>query len=401
MKLTSLCLAVAFTAALHALMANTTPAQTLTTEERLARIEAQLSRLEQRLGDTISADELAPTLKEYSALTKNLDWNGKSSFIAVKGAGKEKSLTLGGYIHAQAEAGDAPDDRYGTASPTADRIYIRRARITVKGSFAEHLDFALQTDLSANTLGSTSSARAQMTDALVTYKKFPLANFTVGQFKTPYGYEQLLSDAKGPFIERSLPNDRLTISRQQGIAISGAAPSQTFTYSLGAFNGNGINTSVNDNDQFMYVGRIAGQIWAKDKDRLTLGANAFRSRDSVDDHRTGSGVDLQFSTPRFEAAAEFLQLDSDKLTGADTKSDGWSAWFTYHLIPNKLQSVLRYETYDSNTDTTDTTSETWVLGLNYFLKGDDLKLSFNYAYGNPAGTLDWQGRFLSRLQVVF
>ena len=68
MKLSSFILpAFLFAACLGALPAK---GATPSLEDRLAKLEAALNRLEARLGDTVSADELAPTLKEYSDLTK-------------------------------------------------------------------------------------------------------------------------------------------------------------------------------------------------------------------------------------------------------------------------------------------------------------------------------------------
>src|SRR3982751_3608872 len=67
-------------------------------EERLTRLEAALARIEQRLGDTVSADELAPTLKEFSDLTRQIGWDGKSALTIAKAAGKEQKLSIGGYI---------------------------------------------------------------------------------------------------------------------------------------------------------------------------------------------------------------------------------------------------------------------------------------------------------------
>src|SRR4051812_35891128 len=81
-------------------------------EDRLARIEQQLARLEARLGDTVTATELAPTLKEFSDLNRQLGWDGKSPLTVVKAAGKEQRLSIGGYVQAHAEFGDAPDSRY-------------------------------------------------------------------------------------------------------------------------------------------------------------------------------------------------------------------------------------------------------------------------------------------------
>ena len=100
----------------------------LTTEERLARIESAIARIEARLNDTVSADERAPTLKEFSDLTRPLGWDGKSPLPAVKPAGKEKFLALGGFIQANYMSGNTPDSR---VTGNFDTFLLRRARLSL------------------------------------------------------------------------------------------------------------------------------------------------------------------------------------------------------------------------------------------------------------------------------
>lgn len=42
-----------------------------------------------------------------------------------------------------------------------------------------------------------------------------------GQFKSPFGYEQLYGDPRLPTLERTLVNDRLTFGRQIGFQVFG------------------------------------------------------------------------------------------------------------------------------------------------------------------------------------
>ena len=51
-------------------------------------------------------------------------------------------------------------------------------------------------------------------DAFVAWTKYEAANLQLGQFKTPFGYDQLVPDAKTLFVERTLANDRLTVGRR-------------------------------------------------------------------------------------------------------------------------------------------------------------------------------------------
>lgn len=370
-----------------------------TVEERLSRIENALARLEARLNDTVSADELAPTLKEYSDLTKALGWDGKSPLTAVKPAGKEKSLSLGGFIQGQAEFGDSPDTRF----VAGDRFFLRRARIGVKGSFAEHFDFTLQADLGSNSVGNVTGNRAQATDAFIVWNKHEVANVTFGQFKTPYGYDQLLSDTKVITIERPLPSDSLTLSRQLGAMVSGSVLGKKLSYAAGLFNGSGVNTSTNDNDNFMYVGRVNGTVFTGKDLKLTAGAGAFASRDTgtFTGRRTGGAFDAQLAYARGEINAEFFRTHFDRVTGTDTSAEGWSILGTFFVVPKTVQLITRYETYDPNRDLANDDADLWTFGVNYLIKGDDLKLGLNYLVGDPAGPLSNQGRLLTRIQVVF
>ena len=326
----------------------------------------------------------------------------------VKAAGKEKTLTLGGYIQMQGEAGDAPDSRFNGIN---DRFLLRRTRLTVKGAFAENFDFTIQSDFGNNSIGGVSGYRAQLADAFVNWSKYSFANVQIGQLKTPHGYEQLLSDTKTLFVERSLPNDQLTVSRQIGLGVNGAVANKRVTYGAGIFNGNGVNNGVNNGENFMYAGRVAATAWTRGTDKLAFGVNGFASTDtgitvpmlsgSFTGSRTGWGADGQLTLGKLEVGAEFLHMLATRRTGVDGTAEGWSAFAGYYVLPKTLQAVLRFETYDSNVDAADTTSDTWTLGLNYYLKGDDLKFALNYLFGDPAGPLEDKGRLLGRLQVVF
>ena len=358
------------------------PALAATVEERLGQLETQL--------ETIAA--------ENAALRQKL---GEAAPVFVTASGKEKSLAIGGYIQVQGEAGDAPDSRF----PEEDRLLVRRARLTVKGSFAENIDFVFQSEFGNGNLGTTANYRAQLTDLYLRWTRHDFAHVTVGQFKTPFGYEQLVSDTKTLFIERSLPNDRLTLSRQIGAMVSGDIVEDRLDYAVGLFNGNGVNRGGNDNDQFTYVGRLAGTVYESEKIRLTAGANAFAADTATSGgaagERDGLGLDVQVRAGRLDLGAEWLRAESAPDTGADSTADGWSAHVAWQLVPKKFQLLTRFETYDPNTSVAGDDGEVWTVGCNYFVKGDDIKLSLNYLLGDPAGAEDDQGRLLARAQIIF
>ena len=83
----------------YALLITSARAATPSLEERLARLEAQLQRIEARLGDTVSATEIVPVLQEVSDLSRQLGHDPKNPPSVVKVAGKEQKLSLGGFTH--------------------------------------------------------------------------------------------------------------------------------------------------------------------------------------------------------------------------------------------------------------------------------------------------------------
>lgn len=365
-----------------------------TLADRISRLEEQLARIEARLDGVPPPAELTPVIKEFRDLSKQLGWDGKSPLTVVRAAGREQRLSVGGYAQIQGEFGDSPDARFNGVS---DRFQLRRMRITVKGAFQENFEFTLQPEFGNNAISGVNGYRAQFADAFLAWTRYPAFNVQVGQFKTPFGYEQLLPDIRVPTVERSLPNDQLTVGRQIGIGLAGTLPKNAFSYSVGAFNGNGVNNGANDNDQFMFAGRLGATVWSRDADRLAFGVNGFTTRDTgvFVGRRHGGGVDAQLSLGRFDLQAELLRVRSGGL------ADGGSALVGWYFVPRALQAIVRYERFRADTAAANTTSDGWVFGVNYYVKGDDIKLAFNYHLGDPAGPLSNQGRFFSRLQVAF
>jgi hypothetical protein len=360
-----------------------------------ATVEERLEQLEKKVG-TLT--------QENATLKKQLGYDAKGNAPAtVTALGKETKLAFGGYIQTQAEFGESPDARF----PASDRFLIRRARIGVKGTFAENFDFTLQSDWGSNSLGTTASYRAQLSDAYISWTKYSFAIPTIGQFKVPYGYEQLLSDTKTVCIERSLPSDMLTLPRQAGVMVAGSFYEKRLGYATAVTNGNGNNNGSNDNDQFLYLGRVYGTVLNKGGVKATLGVNTFRTYDtgtgagSFTGYRLGRGIDTQIYYAGAEVDAELLRTRFDRTTGADYDTQGWALMGSYFFIPNKWQAVFRYENYDPNTTIEADRTILRTYGVNYLLKGDDIKLQLNYLVGNPPSTTTHQDRLIFRLQIIY
>lgn len=339
------------------------------------------------------------------------------SLGVVKPGGKEPTLSIGGLLQAQTDVGDRGDSRFANDN---DRFYLRRARLNAMGKFLEEFDFKLEMDL-AGTLANTTGLRAQLTDGYVNWNRRPDANVRIGQFKTPFGFEQLYADPRLFTMERTLVNDRLTAGRQLGMQVNGDLFEKRLSYAVGAFNGNGVNNNFNDDDRFLMAGRLSGVIW---QGRLggqsatwSLGGNAYSSEDTnitqpaefgfdsnvFSGQRLGTGIDTQLQAGRFDFWAEALRTSwepTSRRPSASFESDGWYAQGAYSVIKDRLQVVLKAETFDPRTEADGDATEIGTAGINWYLKGHDLKLQMNYLRVRIEDRDD-QDKILARIQVVF
>src|SRR6266481_5098004 len=189
--------------------------------------------------------------------------------VVVVPRASELNLVLGGYVQINFEDGDvsAFEGRFGQTA-LKDRFRLRRARINLTGDFAEQFDYKVEGDFE-NSDGINSNRTAfEATDIFVNWHQFAEANIKAGQWKAPFGLEQLTPDPSLIIIERSLPTGAITPERQIGIQLWGKPfaniwpdEKDLLTYYAGIFNGNGRNTTVNDNNNFMYVGRLESTLF--------------------------------------------------------------------------------------------------------------------------------------------
>ena len=368
-------------------------------------VEQRLQTLEQQVHDLA---------KENAELKKQLGWKAAVAPVLPSPGGSETKLSIGGFLQAQAEFGRAADPRW---SGIKDRFFFRRARIYVAGSFAEDFDFKAELDLQGNTLGAGTGQLARANELFINWHRYAFANLRFGQLKPAYGAEALFSDTKTLTIERSLSSDRLADGRQLAVGAAGDILDKRLSYYAVIANGNGANVSANDNSKFQKSARISftpvagtvGKIvlgldglWTKDvgvgKSDLGLTSNLFTGR------REMWGVDAQWTHGPLDLTAEMLHGSfepANAVPAAKFDAAGWHITAAYFLIPDKLRAVVRHEEFDPNTAIGGNTFHSTTLGLNYLIKGDDLKLMVDYLDGSIPGATTDGGRLLTRLQIIF
>ncbi len=94
-------------------------------------------------------------------------------------------------------------------------------------------------------------------------------------------------------------------------------------------------------------------------------------------------------------------LSANGIPLAELDAEGVYVQGTCYIVPKRLQALVKYDMFDPNTDASGDSTDTWTLGLNYYLKGHDLKLQLNYLLEDSPGIAHRQSKFLVRVQTIF
>jgi phosphate-selective porin OprO/OprP len=440
-------------------------AQTASQAERLEKLERAVEQLQKRNSEL---EQEVKSLKKQTAsvpegkMKTKVNYGGKTYVekavveeekppVYVLQRGPELKLVLGGYIQTNFEGGDvsAFEGRFGQTA-LDDRFRLRRARINLTGEFAENFDFKIEGDFGASDGLNSNRTGFSATDIFINWHQFAEANVKVGQWKAPFGLEQLTPDPSLLIIERSLPTGAITPERQVGVQLWGKPftnvwPEQKdlLTYYAGIFNGNGRNINNNDNNNFMYVGRLEvmpfkGKVFGQTSS-LKLGGDVLNSRDDQGtnisqsgnllvnsdgslssfvlpgaDERTAWSVDAWLNIGPFDLIGEYLEeyVDGRTVNGvppgfADFTTNGFQVTSAYFLIPKKFQAAVQWQYLNPGQKGNDGLYSI-TAGLNYYIHGDDLKLMINYIHtwsdfreGNPQFGQDQFNEVIARAQLMF
>ena len=450
-------------AAVISLAAQPLAAETASDSKRLEKLEQAVQQLQKRNAEleaeVSSLKKQTASVPEGKMKTK-VTYDGKTYVekavveekppVYVQQRGPELKLVLGGFIQANFEDGDvsAFEGRFGETA-LKDRFRLRRARINLTGDFAEQFDFKIEGDFGQSDGLNSSRTAFSATDIFVNWHQYPEAQIKVGQWKAPFGLEQITPDTTLYLIERSLPTGALTPERQLGVQLWGKPfthvwPEQKdlLTYYAGIFNGNGRNITNNDNNEFMYVGRLElqpfkGKIFGQES-FLKLGGDVLNSRDAAGtnisqalnllvnddgslspftlptaDERTAWSVDAWLKLGPFDLIGEYFEeyVNGRTVNGVpgmpDFTTNGYYITAGYFLIPKKLQLAMRWEDLNPGQRGNDGIRSI-TGGLNYYIHGDDLKVMVNYIHTwsdfretNPQFGDDQFNEVIARMQLMF
>lgn len=293
---------------------------------------------------------------------------------------------------------------------------IPRLRVTLSGGvYKPWLRYALQVELH-RTAGEGGS---RLKDAIVEIR--PVGRpyrVQLGQFKVPFGLQQLTSSGRLQFVDRSFTDLKFNPSRDMGVMFSGTAAGRKVGYELGVFNGAGESLRQNNRSHLWaaraYVDPLRpyapseGAVEGTPEPVLHVGfavrgGKQIRGRstagafDNADD-QTGYNVEFAYRQGRFFSTAEYFRATDEQQVptiGRDIDSRGVHAQAGFMAVPRRLEVAWLFARIDGDTRVDNSSLTETRSVLNYFWVGHNVKLQADFGgvrYGEAYRTLSSRAR---------
>jgi phosphate-selective porin OprO/OprP len=383
-------------------------------------------------------------VKRPSAPPFNVVWrDGKTRFTLGNAAYLEMSTRLQPRF-----TYEMPDDRVtlpGTAAPGDSKgsFRIRRAKFKLEGWFYRpSLEFEFQmnfTDVTA------TPASQQVEDANIDWDISKKKRFRVkfGQFKAPFGRQQLTSSGAQQFVDRAIQDARYNDARETGLSLWGTLGANKLDWRVMMSNGNSRSQTLNDNNKYLWSGRVMWQAIGNTRmDQWGSGAlltegdlgdsangallaiagqfsdnNRYGATTAVDLNNQTWAVDYTLKWKGFASVAEYADRRSRSeapATGATTpefhdKGFLFQASYAFKApgIPGASfwELAFRYSKLDPNDNVSGNDLEEIGGALSYYYNRHSLKVQADYRQlkndAANAGAGSTNNEFRLQTQLVF
>jgi len=403
-------------------------------EQQINMLETQNQEVNQKLYEAMSPEKAAWTEKFEAGYKKGLYFKSKD------GNWKMKFRIRGQF---QAAVNDPSD------GITSTNFSVARLRFKWNGNaFRPWFFYTVQ-------LGARDSVTLRDMYFDLAYNKSAAPR--VGQYKVPFGRQELTSSSALQFVTRSIVNAEYGYGRDRGVGLNGVA-GQNFAYGAGIFNGAGRNgRSTNSNvlwagrAQFMYGGKLKyspGSFISGGDYKLIpnftkvasgvftagIGVAGIKINTNQDDKFPDGGIedrieelgasvaqvtsitgDINYKHPRFNVQGSYYGrwISPDNTTGDTAYDQGFNIQAGLFLVPREWEVAGRwaYIDYDDgsnvNLGVADARDTDWSLtgGINYYISKDHRwKIQAQYSYReeeNVDSNKEDNNIFLVQLQAYF
>lgn len=312
--------------------------------------------------------------------------------------------------------GQYQDYTSNTDSGETTDLFLRRNRITLSGQYNDYVGFYAQLEAGNDSKEGVNDKNVFYRDAYLTFDWSDSVRFIAGRFKNTFTRENLEACLEPLTLDRA---ERLAYTpfggtRDTGVAMWGNMADAQFQYRVMVSDGREGDEVVEDSPRL--TARAHWTFWDPEYDYgyrgtylgtrkvLTIGAAYDMQKDvAYADYpnRTGASdyeawtVDAFMEYPTSQgtvtASAAYMDFSTDDAINGNpdpalpptSELDGYYAKAGY-LLPNKvgigrLQLFARYEDLDYGVDSGYYTNTWKSVGANYYINGQQLKVTFEYA----------------------
>jgi phosphate-selective porin OprO and OprP len=343
--------------------------------------------------------------------TQRIEWrDGKTRITAGDNFYLEMSNRIQvRYTH------EMPDDSItlpGTAGAGDSKgsFRLRRAKFKLEGWFYKPwLEF--ETQLNWPDVTGTPASRF-LEDANIDWdvtkgKKTFRVRF--GQFKAPYGRQQLTSSGAQQFVDRSIIDERYNPTRETGLALWGTLGTNKLDWRAMVSNGNQRSQTLNDNSKFLYSARLMwqpngatrmnqwgsgallteGDLDSTDKPLYAIAAqfaqNNFHNVTTGNDLKWNQyGGDAIFKYRGFSVTGEYTMRKATPETGAEFDDKGFHVQASYAFKAPKMgpgafwEIAGRYATIDPSDLVSGNDRKETGGAISYYYNRHNLKVQADY-----------------------
>lgn len=258
-------------------------------------------------------------------------------------------------------------------------------------------DFRIMFNVSP--LSSRNFAQNFFADMYVGTNKIPHHRLWVGNTRPPVGMEGGYSPYVLPFITRSQISRNFGTVRKLGGRISGDY--SLVDYDLGLYSSDTYFQEFFPGTEFVGwinfkpLGKTDGKFG-----KIKLGAGVQSGDRNCDYTVTGAYIGYEYK----KLLLNFEWADANGYNGPvgyaiDKHASGFYSTIAYRITP-KIQALLRYDEFDPDKNFSNNKKREYVAGINYFIKGQALKLVFNYVFCQNDSTKD-SHRLMLGAQILF
>ena len=312
------------------------------------------------------------------------------------------SLTIGARLQTrwtlddreQADA-DVSGEGVGHEDGAVSQFDVPRLRLTLSGGvFRPWFRYLFQFEMSR--AGGEGGSRIK--DAVFEIRPSGTNyRFLIGQFKVPFGLQQLTSSGRLQFVDRAITDAKFTPGRDVGAMFAGAALSRKVGYEVGIFNGAGESLRQNNRSQLWAARAFVHPFGAYTLSESATdagprpvlhlgvgvrGGEQIRGRSAAGvveaaDTQTGANVEVAFRAARFFSTAELFWATDEQenpTSGRDLDSRGFHAQAGYMIVPKTTEIAILFAGVDGDTEVSDSDVDELRAVVGYYWQAHNLKV---------------------------